>query len=144
MADSPAVLIQRWFDEVWNQDNESAIHSLMAPHVRTYGLAPGAIEGADQFREFYRGFRGAFDRVEVALDHVQETGDHVAYRGRAVVTMRGDGKRYEFEGAGFARFEDGRIVEGWNYWDFLGLLVQSGAVPGDAMQSMMLKAAAAG
>ena len=39
------------------------------------------------------------------------------------------GRSATITGISFQRMEDGKIVEGWDNWDQLGLLVQIGAVP---------------
>jgi ketosteroid isomerase-like protein len=136
-----SVRVRRGFDEVWNRDNEAAIEELMAADSIGYGLGP-TIHGARGFREFYHGFRGSFDSVRVEIEHTIESGDEVAYRGRAFTRARGDDVTHEMVGAGFIRFRDGMVVEGYNYWDFLGLMAQMKAVPEDVVPRTLAAAAA--
>ena len=114
----------------------TAIRELMSADVRSHGLGR-EIAGVQQFEDFYRSFRSAFPRVDVAVEHVVEFGNEAAYRGHVTVTPRGGGPAHTIEGAGFVRTEEGRIVEGWNYYDFLGLLVQAGKVHPATMQGML-------
>src|SRR3954469_13000550 len=130
MATSNSELTRKWFDEVWNRDNSGAITELMAPDVVGHGLGPD-FTGVENFQAFYRQFRSAFDSVQITLDHVMEAGDEVAYRGIALVKLKGHPDTHEMPGAGFIRYRDGVIVEGFNYWDFLGLVTRLGAVPED-------------
>lgn len=124
MASTNEALTRRWFDEVWTNDNEAAIDELMSPDVVAHGLGPD-FAGRDNFHLFYRQFREPFSSVHVTLDRVIEAGDETAYRGHAEAVAKGTGQHFVFDGAGFIRFQDGRIVEGWNYWDFLELAVQT-------------------
>ena len=39
------------------------------------------------------------------------------------------GRKATVNGTTWARIENGQIVEGWDNWDQLGLLVQLGSVP---------------
>lgn len=137
-----ADLTYRWFEEVWNNDNEAAIDEMMVPDVVAHGLGPD-FSGRDNFHAFYRRFREPFSSVRVTLDRVVEVDDETAFRGRAVATAKGTGQRYEFDGAGWIRFQDGRIVEGWNYWDFMQLGVQAGTIPATAVDDTLHKVAGA-
>ena len=139
MATPNEALARRWFDEVWNNDNEAAIDEMMVPDVVAHGLGP-SFTGRDNFHVFYRQFRESFASVRVTLDRVIDAGDECAFRGHAEATTK-NGERYTFDGAGFIRVQDGRIVEGWNFWDFLDLAIQTRAVPSTAMEDALRSAA---
>ena len=141
MATTNSDLIRRWFEEVWNRDNEGAIRELMAPDVVAHGLGPDFV-GVENFLAFYHDFRDAFDSVQVTLDHIVESGDEVAYRGVARVKLKGEDTTHEMPGAGFTRYRDGLIIEGFNYWDFLGLVTKLGAVPEDLVPRTLAAARA--
>lgn len=142
MSLSPTELVHHWFDQVWNGDNPAAILELMMPDAVAHGLGPEPIRGAEQFQQFYGVFRSAFQRVHVAVEEVIESGDVAAYRARVSATPRDGRPPYRFEGAGFVRVEGGRIAEGWNFYDFAGLLVQAGSLAPTAMQTMLEEHAA--
>lgn len=139
MATTNEHLTRRWFEELWNKDNEAIIDEMMVYEVIAHGLGPDFV-GRDQFHVFYRQFRESFTAVKIVLDRVIEAGDETAYRGRAHAIGK-QGGIYTFDGAGFIRFENGRIVEGWNYWDFLGLAVQANAAPSTVMEDALRSAA---
>jgi ketosteroid isomerase-like protein len=126
MGDNEA-LTRRWFEEVWNNENEGFIDQLMSPEVISHGLGPDTV-GREHFHEFYRRFREPFSSVTVTIDRVIESGDETAFRGTAEAVTKGTGEHVVFDGAGFIRFKDGKIVEGWNYWDFLTLSIQTRVV----------------
>lgn len=135
-------LTRRWFEEVWNNENEGFIDELMSPDVISHGLGPDTV-GREHFRDFYRRFREPFSSVTVTIDRVIESGSETAFRGRAEAVTKGTGERVEFDGAGFIRFDDGRIVEGWNFWDFLSLSIQTRVVSPTIMDEALKSAAGA-
>ena len=81
-------------------------------------------------------FRRAFPDLKVKIDHVLEQGDKVVARWTSTMTHQGEflgfaptGKKATITGTSTQRIANGKIVEGWDNWDQLGLLVQIGAVP---------------
>jgi len=135
MSAQNKALLQRWFDEVWNQGRADAIDELMAPDAVVHA-ATGPLRGPAEFRPFQAAYRSAFPDVHLRLEQIVAEGDMVAARWIATGTHQGDGlgfaatgRRAEFQGMVFARIRDGQFVEGWDCFDQLGLLQQLGAVP---------------
>ena len=54
---TPDAVARRWFKEVWNEGNESAIDRLMHPDAVAHGLAGEAIRGPEGFKGLFRTFR---------------------------------------------------------------------------------------
>jgi hypothetical protein len=134
---------QRWFDRLWNGGIESTIDEMLAPEMVAHGLGPQPVRGPDEFHAFYRTFRSAFPSVRVTIEQLLETDDHVTCR-MHVDVIAADGRGpFRFEGTTVTRWRNERLVEGWNYFDFLGLLTQMGAVPETAMGDALQAAAAA-
>jgi predicted ester cyclase len=74
--------------------------------------------------------------MTVTIDQIVEQGDKVVARWTSTMTHKGDflgfapsGKKATITGTSIQRISGGKIVEGWDNWDQLGLLVQIGAVP---------------
>jgi predicted ester cyclase len=132
---SPDAVMRQWFQEVWNERREDAIDRLMAPDAKVHGLAGAAIDGPEGFKPFHRAMCGAFGdfRVEIAQTVVE--GDRVAALCHVIGRHAGDalggsatGRAVDFWGTTFGRVRDGRIVEGWNTFDFLTMYQQIGWV----------------
>ena len=138
MSEENKALIQRWFEEVWNQGREDAIDELFAEDGVAHGLADEAgepLRGAAGFKPFFQKFRGAFPAIEVVVEDTIAEGDKVAAR----CTVRG---RHQSDSLGFAatqrpmeisgisivRVRDGKIVEAWNNYDFMSMFKQLGAL----------------
>jgi steroid delta-isomerase-like uncharacterized protein len=144
--DAKAV-IYRWFEEVWNQGREATIDELFAPDAIAHGLgeAGNEVRGPAGFKLFYRNMRTTFPDLRVRIDDAIAEGPTVVVRVTLEGTHLGDGfgvkatgKRVRVEGIVIARIDQGRIVEGWNSWDQLGLLQQLGALPAPAVQDRFL------
>jgi steroid delta-isomerase-like uncharacterized protein len=127
--------MRQWFTEVWNERREDAIDRLMAPDGRVHGLGGEVIVGPAAFKPFYRAFCGAFADLRVEITETLVDGDRVAVycrvTGRHVGAALGGpatGRPVEFCGMTIGRVRDGRLIEGWNTFDFLTMYQQMGWV----------------
>lgn len=127
-------LMERWFEQVWNEGNEDAIDQMIQPDAIAHGLRDAhgrEIHDAVTFKEFYRQFKAAFSDIHVSVEKVITEGDFSA--ARCSVTGRhtgfafgraATGTQVAFTGMCIARIQDGRIAESWNEFDFLTMLQQ--------------------
>ena len=134
MSAENKALVRRWFEEVWNQGREASIDEMLASDAVVHGLGP-SLRGPSEFKPFQALYRSAFPDIDIQVDDVLAEGDLVAARWSGVGTHRGDGlgfratsKRAQFKGLVILRVRDGKIVEGWNSFDQLGMLQQLGVV----------------
>lgn len=125
---------RRWFEEVWNRGNVSAIREMMAPGCVVHGLG-GDLVGPDAFIPFQAAYRNAFPDLHLVVEETVVEGDRLALRWSATATHTGDGlgfpatgRTVRFTGMTIGRVKDGQLVEGWNSFDQLGLLQQLGVV----------------
>jgi predicted ester cyclase len=140
MSITPDALLHRWFEELWNQGKEETIDALMAPGTKIHGLPTpdgGPISGPEAFKPFFRTFRGALPDLHVAIERTVTQGDMVVAHCHVTGTHGGPhlgvaptGKSVDFWGMTMARARDGKLVEGWNCFDFLSLYQQIGLLPG--------------
>jgi steroid delta-isomerase-like uncharacterized protein len=129
-------LMERWYREVWREGNNETIHELLAPDASLRGqIGPDVeIRGPEGFIAFAERIRNTFPDTEISIEDVFAVDDKVVARWVATGTHTGDGlgvppsgKRIRITGITIARFENGKIVEGWDNWDRLGMLEQIGA-----------------
>ena len=83
----------------------------------------------------YRQFRQALSDINITLERTVTQGDYCAGYCRVKARHTGDGfgaaptnRIVEFDGVVMALVRDGRIVEGWNCFDFLSMYQQIGWV----------------
>jgi steroid delta-isomerase-like uncharacterized protein len=119
----------RWYQEVWNERNPVALRELLAPHAVAH-TEGGDIHGAEQFIElFHTPFLEAFPDIQVTVEDVLSIESDAVVRWRATGCHRGPafgipptGRQVTLRGMSWLRFENGLIVEGWDHWNFNGLL----------------------
>jgi len=139
MPDGKTHLLKTWFEEVWNKGRESAIDELADPDMVAHGLVDARgepISGVAKFKDFWRQFRETFPDIHIDVQEALGDNDKEIVRCVVRATHKGDGigiaathKPVKFTGTVIARVKDGRLVEAWDNWDFLGLYQQLGAVP---------------
>ena len=135
-ADQNIQLMRRWFQEVWNEGRMQTVYDLLSPDAVAKGQrgAEAEIRGPEEFEKFAREIRGAFPDMKMTVEDVFGVGDKVVLRWSATMTHTGDGlgfpasgRTVRSRGISIARIVDGKIVEGWDNWDQLGMLEQIGA-----------------
>ncbi len=128
--------VRRFFEEVWSTGDIARRDSFLAADYR--GHVAGTTEPLDRegWTGWFTGFRQAFPDARFTVEDMVAEGEVVAAR----LTMRGThqgelngipptGREVVVTGMSFERVVDGRIVEGWNENDALGMLGQIGALP---------------
>lgn len=128
---SASVLVRRWFEEVWNQGRREAIGELLAPDVITHNLGPEPVVGPEAFYPTFDFFVETFDRLHFEVLSCHEAGEWAFPQCRATLT-KGD-KTVTLTGICMARAADGKLAECFNYWNFLEMLIEFGALPDDCM-----------
>ena len=131
-------LVRRWFDEVWNKGRTEAIDEMFAADGIAHGLSDDAgapMKGPPDFKPFHQTFRGAFPDVEVIVEDLIAEGDKVAARCSVRAKHTGDhlgvaatNAPVDFSGMTIVKIKDGKIVEGWNNYDFLKMNQQIGII----------------
>jgi len=141
-------LVQRWFEEVWNQNRESAIDELLSPEGVGFGLAATdtEIHGPAEFKPFVRNMRSAFPDLHIAVEDTVAEGDKVAVRLRVSGTHNGGGlgfpatgRKVDVTAITIIQFANGKLVHGWNNWDQLGMMQQLGVIPGPVNMDRLLE-----
>lgn len=123
---STSTLLQQWYDEVWNKANEGFIDEMMHKDVVIHGLDPeGTTKGIENFKTFYKNFRESFPSVHVELNPLIND-EEFATVFCSVSAKHAKGNNISFTGLSVAKYKDGKLVEGWNNFDFLKMYQQLG------------------
>ncbi|HEX4438957.1 MAG TPA: ester cyclase [Thermoanaerobaculia bacterium] len=136
-ASDNAVLAHRWFDEVWTQRRDATVVELLADPCEGH-MEGGDVRGPRDFLAARAALLGAIPDLKVVVEGVIAQGDEVAIRWSASGTHRGDalgpkasGRETLFRGISWMRFQNGRIVEGWDSWNLGRLLDELSRPPAD-------------
>jgi predicted ester cyclase len=134
---TPEEMLRRWFEEVWNARRLELAEELLAPGAILHeaSLTGEALVGAEAFQAHARALLEAIPDLHFELEQVVAQGDAAA--GRMIVTGRLSGRglgveptgqSFRISGMAMGRYRDGRLLEGWNNFDLLGLFAQIDAV----------------
>jgi predicted ester cyclase len=126
-------LIERYYDELWNQWRFDLLDLLISPSIKFHGSVGVSVEGLDGFRGYMRLIRSAFpDFHNTVEDLVAENGlvaARLSYRGThrgPIFGVEPTGKAIRYEGLALFRIAGGKIVEGFVLGNVVHLLAQLG------------------
>ena len=148
MANENVALMRRWFEEVWNQRRRETITELFAEGGGAHWIGETGrdLTGPQEFLPYYDRLCSAFPDIRMTVDECFEAGDKVIVRWSAKMRHTGDllgirasGNPVVVNGMTMAKIANGKVVEGWDCWDKLGMLMQI-----DAVELKMEKAAGEG
>lgn len=134
MEEQNMALMRRWFSEVWNNAREEAIDEMYAEDGIAHGLGQEHSRGTAQFKQLHRAFQEIFTDIRFEVDDIMASGDRVALRCSGTMKHIATGKTVRLDGSGFNRIEDGKRVEAWNAWDFIGCFSGMEVVPENMME----------
>lgn len=125
-------LIDRWFEELINEDDRSVADEILAEDVTYHGpqsLSPREVSSREDLRKFLAHYHRAFPDVTYSVERVFGDDDEYCVRWRAEGTHEEElfgiaGSGESFTGYGLSTFtvDDGRITEVWSTWDSLGMV----------------------
>jgi steroid delta-isomerase-like uncharacterized protein len=134
-AETNKRLARAFFEEIWNQGDESAIDRYIPLDAK--GNDPDFGSGREGFKDQWRKWRAAFPDLHFEIVDLIAEGDKVLTRWVLTGTHQGEylgvpatGKSIRVEGMSFDRIEDGLVAEGFDGWDALGLRQQLGLYEG--------------
>jgi steroid delta-isomerase-like uncharacterized protein len=130
MPEANIALAKRWFEEVWNKSRRDAIDEMLAPEALIYdGGVP--TRGPDGFKSFFDRMQSSFSDIRVTIEDAIAHGDRVCLRWSCAMRHTGSGlgmpatgKRVAITGISIVRVAGGRLVEGWQNWDMMGMMQQ--------------------
>lgn len=125
--------ILRWYDEVWNKGNENAISEMFHPEGKAYGLGPEPLVGDKEFIKFYRSFNESLGQFKIEVDMMLFDGNFVTAMCTVNAHYKKTNKSVSFKGVSIAEVQNGQLINGWNYFDFLGLNLQLGNITQDQL-----------
>lgn len=128
------ILIQRYYDEMWNQWKFDLADELLTAEISFRGSLGDEMHGRTAFCSYMRRVRDAFPDFRNEIEEMVTEGDSVVARLSYSGTHRGEifglaptNKRICYGGAAFFSVKNGCVDRGWVLGDLLGLLRQLGA-----------------
>jgi steroid delta-isomerase-like uncharacterized protein len=117
---SPRVLVERFYNVVWNQSDEDEARAILAPDFRFRASLGPELRGPDGFIAYLRSVRAALPDFICSIEDIIETEDRAAARMSFRGTHRGrffgiapTGREIRWAGAAFFTVSGGKIAELW-------------------------------
>ena len=129
-------LAGRVLDELWAHGNVGVADEIYAADYVAHNPGAGG-PGRAGVQASVQSMRGVFPDLKIIeADYVVE-GDKVFTRYVAAGTHRGSmlgeaptGKTVQMSGMNLSRIANGKVVEGWDEFDMVGIMMQLGMMPG--------------
>ena len=119
----------------WNAQELDRYLELYATEIQLHGYAPEPM-GRDAVRGFYQAFFNAFPKSQLVLDAMIAEGDLAMARFHLSLRHEGEfmgvpatGRQATLSGHTSFQFRGEQVIQRWSSADFLGLLIQLGALP---------------
>jgi steroid delta-isomerase-like uncharacterized protein len=136
-TDANKALIREFFEQVWNQGDESAIARFIAEDAG--GNDPDFGMGREGFTRQWRQWQAAFSDLHFEIEEMVAEGDTVVARWTLTGTHTGPflglaptGRAIRVGGMSMDHLRDGVLVSGFDGWDALGMRQQLGLIAKDA------------
>ena len=130
-------IVQRAYEEVWNQGNLDAADEFVAPEIIRHDPGtPDVTGGLEAHKQLVASIHAAFPDLHLTVEDMLAEGDKVAVRFTIRGTQKGEfagipptNKQVEITGLEIAHIVDGKCIEHWLNWDVMGFMQQLGAIP---------------
>jgi predicted ester cyclase len=136
MSDENLAIAKRFFEEVWNEWNESAIDELVAANHEDHSLPPGMPPGVEGLKETIAMYQSANPDNRMTIVDELAQGDRVVTRWTGRGTHTGEltgipltGKQVTVTRIEISCMVGGKVVEHWGEFDQMGMMQQLGVVP---------------
>jgi predicted ester cyclase len=130
--------IQRSGEEAWYKGNVDALNEAYAADYVWHSPPFPDISGLEAVKQFIASARLAFSDIQVTYAEWIAEGDAIAYRYTMHMKHTGiwsflpippTGKEVTLQGCIVVHVKDDKVIEEWEYSDYLGFLQQLGVVP---------------
>lgn len=111
----------KWSDAVWNKRNGSVIDISTDDKLMIYGVTQNPMN-KDAYKKWWNETMSKVEDLKVVLTHTMSPSIHseranwVAVRGIVTGTLK-TGMKFHFNGGGFLKFHNGRIIESYETWN---------------------------
>ncbi|HEX9417131.1 MAG TPA: ester cyclase [Gaiellaceae bacterium] len=134
--DNNKSIVRRAIEEPWKGNLDIVDELFASDYVGHDPSLPEQLRGPGDVKEFISTYRGAYPDAQVTVETQIAEGDMVATRWTARGTHKGElmgieptGKQVSVSGLTLSRVQNGKIVEGFQNWDALGMMKQLDAIP---------------
>ena len=136
MSAENKAIVRRLIEEGFNRGNLDLYDELIAPDFVNHSAPPGVPPTREGWKQLATMFRAAFPDIHFHIEDEIAEGARVTTRFSGHGTHQGElmgipatGKEVTVSGINIARIAGGKIMERWEEFDMMGMMVQLGVVP---------------
>lgn len=136
LSRSTRTLIQRFYNELWNEWQFDLIRVLLDPNLNFRGSLGTEVSGHAEFRNYMQTVRSAFPDFHNEVTDLIVADDRAAARLTYTGTHLGPlfgvpstGRRIEYSGVALFKLNGKQIASGWVLGDTIALWRQIGVIP---------------
>ena len=130
-------VLETWFRRVWTEQDANAIDEMFVPDGAARGLGANVRFGPAEFRAFHSALCRQLTDIVITIDKSIEEGDWIS----AVCTLRARSREtarpIEITGSVMIKISDGKLLEAYNHWDFIGIFSQLELLPTNTFEKAL-------
>ncbi|CUJ29118.1 ester cyclase [Cognatishimia activa] len=122
-------LLEQWFQRVWNEADLDAIDDYFSQDTKAGGLMPDMRLGPQDFKDFVPLILALLDDLHIELLNNTENEDWLQSLYKVTALSAATSAPIQVLGQVTVRVENGKIIEAYNCFDFMGFFEQLGQLP---------------
>ena len=126
--------ILRWYNEVWNNNNEAMIDEMIHAECSALGLGEEPVIGPESFKEVHRFFNANYENIHIDVHEVFVDGDCATAICTFTANYKPTNAPVKFSGASITHILNQQITDAWNFFDFLTLNLQIGKITAEQLK----------
>lgn len=130
-------VMETWFRRVWAEEDASAIDEMFVPDGIARGLGANHLIGPEGFKQFHSALCALLSDIKITIDKSIESGDWISVICSVAAKNAKTGAPISATGSAMIRIADGKIVEAYNHWDFMGIYEQAGLLPANTFATAL-------
>jgi len=126
--------VRTWFRRVWEEEDASAIDEMMQHDSSSAGFGSQTLVGPEQFKQMHSAMCDLLSDTKVTFDKVMQQDDWISLLCTITAKSKDTGQTVTLTGSAWIRAGDGKILEGYDHFDFMGLWGQLGMLPPNSFE----------
>lgn len=134
---SKTEILNSWYQKAWSDGDLSELEDYFPAASIANGVIPSLPLSRNDFEAFVSALRSHLRDITIQIVHSVEQGDWLAVRIAFCATCAASGKPVRTSGQVMIRFEDGKMMESHNNFDYVTLFEQLGQLPQDTIAACL-------
>jgi len=127
-------VVRTWFRRVWEEEDVSAIDEMLQHDTNASGFGSQTLVGPEQFKQMHAALCALISNTKVTFDKFMQQDDWISLLCTINANSTETGKAVSITGSAWIRVGDGKILEGYDHFDFMGLWAQLELLPQDCFE----------